>query len=352
MRRSTLKPYYRKDRRQWTPRGTYPEKDAAGRVTWKRGYLGAGSDTRAACQDECDRLNRELEAAAQAGQKASTFEEAVLVYLRTGGDGRFLTDRLLDQIGHVRCDEFTDKVMTDAQAAIYPTAAKSTINRQLYTPVIAVLNLAAQGQAWKVNLRRPKGHTKLKPAHSPADQWFMATLPLMRPAMRALILFCTIHGPRVGNAIRCRRRDFDGEALQLLDKNGTYQRYRLAPVVAEAIQALDHGRDELFWPLTPASRSNVFRELRRVCERAAVEYFTPHKIGRHAFAKRMLREGYSLAHVASAGGWNNIKVVGELYGAFERDEAQAAAGQVGSQWAGQIGSGSSNVVPLPKRSAG
>jgi hypothetical protein len=58
--RSSLKPYWRKERQKWQPRGTYPTKNEAGQVEPKRGFLGVGRDTKTLCQQACNRLNAEM----------------------------------------------------------------------------------------------------------------------------------------------------------------------------------------------------------------------------------------------------------------------------------------------------
>src|SRR5262249_38730679 len=116
--RSTLKPSWRKERKQWMPRGTYPVKDEAGKVVFKRGYLGVGRDTRARCAEDCARLNSDHEAKASAAAPEVTFAEAALTYLRSGGDKRFLVDKagkpakLLAELADKRVDEIDDAVIT------------------------------------------------------------------------------------------------------------------------------------------------------------------------------------------------------------------------------------------------
>src|SRR5262249_32848314 len=160
------------------PRGTYPTKNEAGQVIFQRGYLGAGRDTRALCAEDCARLNKELEALALADAPEATFAEAALVYLRAGGDKRFLVhsksgepSKLLAWMHEKRVDEIDDAVMTEAAVALYPSAAPITVNRQLYTPVIAVLTMASKGKPWKPDISRPKGYADLKPPKSPRKEW-------------------------------------------------------------------------------------------------------------------------------------------------------------------------------------
>lgn len=151
--RSSLAPYYHKGRRKWYARGTYPIRLADGTIERRRGYVGAGNDTRSACQVECDRLNAELEAAARDTEERITFARAVTTYVAQGHEARFLHPAIISKLGPIDCRAITADMVADLATQLYPNAKPSTINRQLYTPVIAVLNLAAEGKNWTPKIR-------------------------------------------------------------------------------------------------------------------------------------------------------------------------------------------------------
>jgi integrase len=351
--RSGLRPYYHKMRGVWYARGTFPQKDAQGNVIRRRGFRGPAFDTRTACQAECDRLNTELEHDAKAGALAPPFENAAAIYLQLGGDGRFLTDRLLDEIGQIRCNLIDDAVMTKAARKIYPTAKPATLNRQLYTPVISVLRMAAKGQPWKPDLSRPKGYSKLRPAKSPPDDWYAKLFAACDPQVKAVLLACTMHRLRAGEAIRLKPGDFDPTAGTLIierTKNGEPVFLRLAAPVIEAIQAYNwQAGPGLFGTLTVKNRRGLYRRLERSCKRAEIPYFPPHKAGSHAFAKRLLAAGKSLAHVKAAGRWKTIRVVAELYGHLEHSEVAQEATAIGEQWLEQLPSAEKNVLQFDRQ---
>ena len=58
-----------------------------------------------------------------------------------------------------------------------------------------------------------------------------------------------------------------------------------------------------------------------------------HKIGRHAFAARLLREGHSLRVVQDAGGWKVARMVTDHYGHLERSQVDAAVSSAGTNLA-------------------
>jgi site-specific recombinase XerD len=66
------------------------------------------------------------------------------------------------------------------------------------------------------------------------------------------------------------------------------------------------------------------KALRRACEAAGLPYLSGHKIGRHAFAARLLAAGHSLKVVKEAGGWASMKVLEENYGHLELSQVHEA----------------------------
>jgi site-specific recombinase XerD len=53
---------------------------------------------------------------------------------------------------------------------------------------------------------------------------------------------------------------------------------------------------------------------------------TSHKIGRHAFAARLLRQGKTLKEVQEAGGWSkkSYRLLAEIYGQLEQSAVDAS----------------------------
>ena len=68
--------------------------------------------------------------------------------------------------------------------------------------------------------------------------------------------------------------------------------------------------------------------LKRACQRAGVEYLSPHKAGRHSFAARLLRDGNSLKALQEAGGWKSPGVVASTYAHLERAQVDRAVREV------------------------
>lgn len=92
-------------------------------------------------------------------QAVATFAEAVNLYLDRNGESRFLGP-VLERFGPMRLADISQADL-DAARQLYPGAAVSTLNRQLYTPFVAVYNEAAVNGLCPPRLwRRPKGHNR------------------------------------------------------------------------------------------------------------------------------------------------------------------------------------------------
>ena len=145
-----LKKYRRTPRGNWYLRGT-----VAGQSIHES--TGTGSATEA----EAVRFRREKELRerhAFGRQATLTFAEAALAYMDAGGEFRFLA-RILEHFGpDTLLAEIDNAKVNEVAAALYPTAAPDTINRQLITPISAVLNMAVdEGLAEPRKLKRRKG---------------------------------------------------------------------------------------------------------------------------------------------------------------------------------------------------
>jgi integrase len=94
----------------------------------------------------------EIERGAYVKPGEPTFAAAALSYMKAGGERRFLAP-IIEHFGNKPLRGIGQKEMAEAAAAFYPDATAATINRQLYTPVCAVLRHV--GFVW--SLARPEG---------------------------------------------------------------------------------------------------------------------------------------------------------------------------------------------------
>lgn len=332
--RSRLKAVQRTDkqgRTYWCARGTVPVAQRDGSIAGERLQRRLEGATAAERKAEVDRLNAQYEAAAASSRQPMTFSRALTNYLELGHPAPLYGFRLVEILGPRQAASIDDTIMLKAASEIWPDgAAPATINRHLYTPVVAILRLALKGQA--PELARPKGHNEVKPLSIPPPEWFRAVIPRLMPHVRAIMLLLTVHGRRVGDALKRTPADFDPVAGTLTigrTKTGTALLIDLHPEVAKAINEMPGWRDRAWlFGVGPKSHFAVYRDLRRACAEADQPYYTTHPAGRHSFATRLLRAGHSTVFTKDAGGWKSIDIVSRRYGHLEQRELTAGVHRV------------------------
>ncbi len=261
-------------------------------------------------------------------KRTALFAEAVLMYVDGGGEARFL-EPLLQRWGGWRIQDITASEVAQAARDIYPNRTAATLDRQLYTPLNAVLRKAAKaGLAEFKVFDRPK--VKRKPVTIPDESWLWAFLPHANVNLAAIVLFMSFTAARVAEACRLKWPDIDfarKKALLGVTKNGKPREVALAPIVIDALLKLKRGEGSVFGY---AARWSVNQAIERACRRAGLPYYSSHKIGRHSFAARLLRAGHSTRLVQVAGGWSTIGIVAEHYGHLEQTEVDRAVASVGT----------------------
>ena len=308
-------------------RATLPVREA-GQIVWKRREISTGART----QKEAWRIAREIEAEHHEAARVdsendgsdTSFAEAAILYMQGGGSERFLPP-IIKTIGNLPLSEITQMTMQQLTHDLYPGSAPQTVNRQLYTPTLAVLNYAADaGLCPKPAIKRPKGHARLRKVEMPDDAWFALVLPQLSPQMRALVLLLTLHGLRVGEALARIPADLDTTQqpwkLHIPDtKTGEPAIIELSAPVSQAMSEIPNWRHQK-WLFGTCYRGTVTKAVKAACQRVGVRYHGTHAIGRHAFAIRALRAGHSLKWVMQAGRWKDSAMPMKQYGHFENSE--------------------------------
>jgi integrase len=315
----------RKHGRFWYARGTVPMRQPDGKIAKVRieDPTREESKTRAARVAQ-DLWNYYQEQAYRPKRHTASFLDAVVTFVETKQpskrDREFLA-KLIEHFGELPVSDIDQTAMAGACTALYPQGAKaSTLHRAVYAPTIAVLRMAG------INTRFEKPRIAKVPLKIPDDEWFKKLLPHCEPQLRALLLFISLTGRRITEALGAIYHE-DGSATIGRDKAGHAVSVRV-PLCVVALLNLE-ANVRLF---NYGDRHNVYRSLRRACKRAKVPYYGSHALGRHSFATRLLREGYSTKFVAQAGGWASTRMVDMVYGHLEKDPVQDEALRVGEDW--------------------
>ena len=163
------------------------------------------SDAKAAEAIRIKRESEELDRSIHGDAISRTFAEAALSYMEMGGERTHLAP-ILKMIGRDRLAQVGQHRMDEVARKLQPQGSNATRNRQVYTPISAVLHHAA-GKGWcaKPVIARPK-----QPAgrvrwitHEEAERLIAAAAPHIRP----LVVFLLGTGARVSEALYLEWRD-------------------------------------------------------------------------------------------------------------------------------------------------
>lgn len=126
------------------------------------------------------------------------FAEAVIGYIKSGGERRYLTRILSAQIkiggsrvifGDMPLKDIDQSVIDDLATLLYPRAKNSTLNRQVYTPLSAVLTWASDQKSWQFShgrVRRPKQPKGKLDWRTPNEiEWWLARTGDLKPLITA-----------------------------------------------------------------------------------------------------------------------------------------------------------------------
>ena len=186
------------------------------------------------------RREKEIIERAALGPVASvTFAEAASEYMQSGGEGRYLV-KILHHFGpRMLLSAVNMAQINRAAVAIYPTAQDATINRQLITPIRAVIRHAAGGiRTRRVDDARTRWLTPAEAAR---------LVDCAHPRVRPLILFLIGTGARPAEALQLTRRDLHLDAAQAFlaaptgrqSKSGAPRMVALPPPTLAALRAAD-----------------------------------------------------------------------------------------------------------------
>jgi integrase len=271
-------------------------------------FESAGTPDRTPAELYRIKREREIYDAARLGEiKLASFADAVTAYLNKGKKGRFLTP-LLDHFKETPLADIGQTEIDAAARALYPDAKASTLNRQVYGPMVAVMRSAVRSRLPGAYVPIWERRDEEKPQINPADDAHLeALIPHLADGLMRLIWLMTYTGLRTGEALRITPDDVrDGYALAGRTKNGEP---RMAPL-PEGWEYPEGG-----WGYTTSQ--GVGAALRRAHKAAGLPYRDGHELGRHAFAARFLKAGGNIKRLKEAGGWKKLSVVDDTYGHLE-----------------------------------
>ena len=250
------------------------------------------------------------------GRKATvTFLEAAVDYIEAGGERRYLKP-LIDHLGITPLAKIDQGAIDRAADSLKPLAKNSTRDRQIYTPISAVLKRAAMRNLsdWRQIERptQPKGRVRwIAPAE--ADRLIRACSPHMRP----LVVFLFYTGARVSEAVYLEwpQVDLDRRQVQFLaTKNGEARGVPLHPRVIQALERLPYRNGAVFrrsdgrpYERKADGGGQIKTGFKGACKRAGC-HFHPHDC-RHTWATWHYAANRDLVALMELGGWKSERMV-------------------------------------------
>ncbi len=136
------------------------------------------------------------------------------------------------------------------------------------------------------------------------------------PHLAALIMFMSLTGARISEAVNLRWSEVDFMARRVVllkTKTSKNSPRTLTDALAKRLLALAPGKspdDRVFRYTSRHSPSDTMRE---VCRRAEITYKSPHLCGRHSFATNAMAMGADLKEAMDAGNWKSSVIFIETY---------------------------------------
>ena len=372
------------------PRAQYGETKFTVRGTFlgiKLDRLSTGCDKPEAAQKVLDQWKRDAilgafrtpqqkreeakQKAAKAG-KVKTFSACADEYIATGRSGRFMepNSRLRKALGAVAITELTQELVNKIARELYPNGAAGTQNRQVFTPVNAVL-----GYNKLARLTRPEGYTPEKSEYFYSYDEVFAVMETAYEANLELAVFLELlfyTGMRRGEALKIKLhwlnlrtatltlppRTVVNGSKKRVTKNGRERVVHLTPDCVKALRKLNLDRpadQPLFCGIVLGS---VYRQLHAIQQKAAEKVATILRFPegrrgfhtlRHSFATWYCRENKcGPQQLVDMGAWDSVACA-SLYWHPDASDAAQKANNIRSRSQTEP-TPPANVVPFPATS--
>ena len=297
-----------------------PRLDKGNSPSWtiRGSYLGCRINKSTGTREESlakkilKRLERDIESGVITPKQQTGFAAAADAYMTAGGDNRFLRPLIL-HFGSMPLDQISQVAIDKAAAEIYPVATAATRNRQVYTPIIAVLRRAGI----KVDFERPIGWKSPKSVSWLEPHQAFAVLAAgdqHDPEFGLFLRLLLYTGMRLGEAVSIKLSyvDLDGQRIYLpKTKNSDARRVHLTPELVVALanhpRGLERDQRERLFRFHINGRLRIW--LWSALDRAAVS-LPPRQRGfhlfRHTWATWMRRYGgLDTSGLLETGAWRD-----------------------------------------------
>lgn len=298
-------------------------------------YLGVRVNRSAGTHDQklarkiLRKIERDIECGAISSRSPTTFASAAAAYMKNGGEVTFMRPLLL-HFQEMPITDIDQGAIDSAAVILYPDATAATRNRQVYTPMSAILRHVGV----KIDLRRPKGAQGGKQT---AWLWPEQAQALFAEAEKidhrfaALLITLCYTGLRLNEALRIKWGEIrltDGFAYIPDTKNNEPRAVFLPPVLVAALancsqqQPSESKRVFLF-----TKSGHLYSLLKAAAFRAGVDLprRSAFHILRHTYATWMRRyAGLDTRGLVATGAWKDRKSADRYEHVVVSEEAKRA----------------------------
>jgi integrase len=303
--------------KNWRIRGTYLGKHVE---------RSARTGKRALAVKILKAIERQIELGSFSEPSEPTFAAAAAAYMKAGGERTYLR-KLLEHFGDTPLRQIDQTSIDAAAVTLYPNGSGATRNRQVHTPVSAILHMAGI----RPDIRRPRGAGGNKQTAWLWPEQFEALLAeaqKLDPEFAALLIALCYTGMRLGEALGLtweRTRLADGFAYIPETKNDEPRAVFLPPVAVAALgnlQVRDTRRVFRF-----AKGGHLYSLLKTCAFKAAIDLpeRSAFHILRHTYATWMRRyANVDELGLLATGAWKDRKSVGRYTHTVVSEEARRA----------------------------
>ena len=290
-----------------------------GTVAGRRIHKSAKTTSKVLADQKARALELELEQRAVHGPAAvMTFAQAVNIYLDAGNSGKFLAP-LNEKLGRELMRDIRQSRLDEVAREIYPNVKPSTLNRQAYTPFIAVFNWVSDEIGIERRWRRPKGHDNRTKFRFLWPDEVQAVWQIMPPNWRAIVDFYCGTGTRETEGLELDWKNVSlahAEAWINRGKtNAATRRLDLPARTVASLANLAHRSDRVHrnrhgeaFTLSDKHGGILRGGLEYYCNKAGVEPFTAH-VMRHTWASWHYSWNKDVIQLKTLGGWRKTEMV-------------------------------------------
>jgi integrase len=246
----------------------------------------------------------------------ATFVGAAVGYLEAGGERLYLKP-IIAKIGSVPLAKVGQALIEKVARDLYPDASPATRNRQVFTPIAAVLNHAAKrGLCARRVIERPaqpKGRVRWI-TFEEAERLLDASSQHLRP----LLMFLLGTGARLSEALYLDWHELDlvkGHVTFLDTKNSEHRGVPLHSRVVNELRKLRYREGRVFrtqvglpYAEKESGGGQIKTAFRGACRRAGITDFSPHDC-RHTWATWHYAANRDLVALMKLGGWKSERMV-------------------------------------------